>query len=139
MNHHDRLSDHFSRHVPADLDAFNADAPEELDLGFSIDQNVIRGDTARNFSGVIDRDRSAAMKIATQLALDQGRATGHITAAQVTFGSDMDFTVRPNGAAEAGGDFIIAQIKMRAALRTRGRGGRGNYFLLRMTLETFDR
>ena len=47
----DRAFGHdFTRHVAANFDALDADAPEELHIRFALDQNMFRGQPAGNFA-----------------------------------------------------------------------------------------
>src|SRR3954462_11634957 len=79
------------------------------------------------------------MQIAAQLAFDQRGAAGDIAAAEIPFRCDVDLAVSANRTAEAGRDFVITQIQMRAALWT-GRGARTrDDVLLGLAIEAFDR
>ena len=78
------------------------------------------------------------MKIAAQPAFNQSGLAYHATAAKITFTGKMDIAAGANASTEPTGDFVIAQVNVRAAGRAdcRGRGARN--LLFAFTFETFD-
>src|SRR4051812_21437418 len=93
---------------------------------------------SRNFAAKIDRSRAETMEVAPQLPFDQSGPAGNAAAAEIALGREMDFAVRPNRAAEARGDFIIAQVDVLAALRANRRGRGGADLLRGLTIEALD-
>src|SRR5437764_972010 len=78
------------------------------------------------------------MHVAAHFSLAQGGAAANARAGKITLRGQMNFAVRANGAAETRGDFVIAQIDVRAALRTNRRGGGRTDLLFRFAIETLD-
>src|SRR5205085_6457351 len=78
---------------------------------------VLSADPAGNFSDQIDGHRIFALEIATQFALNDRRTTNHARAAEIAFVREMNIATSANCPAEAGRDFVIAQIDMGAATR----------------------
>ncbi len=138
MNHDNSFGSYFASHVATNLDAFDADPAEKLDLGFPLNQHMLGREAAWDLPGVVDGGGPGTMKVAAELALDQSRATHDTAAAQIPPGGDVHLALRADRAAEAGGDFVVAEIEMRAALRAnRGAGGTRD-LLLRFAIEAFD-
>jgi hypothetical protein len=99
---------------------------------------VLRDEPTWNLTDKIDCGRVAALKIAAELALYQGRPADYTAAAQVTFRREMDFALSANCSAEAGRDLVILKIDVRTASRADARLGGPADFLLRLALEAFD-
>src|SRR5206468_2821980 len=78
------------------------------------------------------------MQIAAQPALNQSGLALHATAGKIAFAGKMHITAGANASTEPAGDFIIAQVNVRAAGRAdcRRRGARN--LLFAFTLETLD-
>ena len=78
------------------------------------------------------------MQIAAQPAFNQSGLALHATTGKITFAEKMHVTSGANASTEPAGDFVIAQVNMRAAGRTdcRRRGARN--LLFAFTLETLD-
>ena len=78
------------------------------------------------------------MQIAAQPAFNQSRPALHATAGQITFAVKMYIAASANASTESAGDFVIAQINMRAAGRADCgcRGARN--LLFAFTFETLD-
>ena len=78
------------------------------------------------------------MQIAAQPAFNQSGFAHHATASKITFAGKVHITARANASTEAAGDFVIAQVNMRAAGRAdcRRRGARN--LLFAFTLKTLD-
>ena len=78
------------------------------------------------------------MQIAAQPAFNQSGLALHATAGKITFAGKMHITAGANASTEPAGDFVIAQINVRAAGRTdcRCRGARN--LLFAFTFETLD-
>ena len=83
----------------------------------AFDADVVGGQAARDFADEIDRGDLFALQIAAKLAFDQGRFADHAGAAEIAFRSEMKFATSPNGSTKTGGNFVIAQIDVRAAAR----------------------
>ncbi len=78
------------------------------------------------------------MQIAAQPAFNQSGLALHATAGKITFAGKVNITAGANASTEPAGDFVIAQINMRAAGRTDCRcRGAGN-LLFTFTFETLD-
>ena len=86
----------------------------------------------------VDRGRSSAMQIAAQFSLDQGRVADDTGAANITFHRKMDITACANRSAEAGGDFVIAEIDVGAACWTDCRCCGAADLVFSLAFETFD-
>src|SRR5882724_11181146 len=99
---------------------------------------MLRGQAAGNFADKVDRGNLGALQIAAQLAFNQRVATHHARAAAVSFGSEIKIPAGANASAEAGRDFVIAQIDVRAATRTICRGSCVTDFLFSLALKTRD-
>ncbi len=78
---------------------------------------MLRREPSGDLAGEIDRGRTKALQIAAQFTFDQRRAARHVAAAEIAFRGQMDLPVGLNRAAEARGDFVVAQIDMLAAFR----------------------
>ena len=78
------------------------------------------------------------MQIAAQFAFYQGALANYATAAQIAFGCQMHVATRPNGSTEAAGNFVVAQINVRAARRADRRSRRATDLLFSLTFETFN-
>ena len=78
------------------------------------------------------------MQIAAQPAFNQSGLALHATTGKITFAGKMYIAAGANASTEPAGDFVIAQIYVRAAGRTdcRCRGARD--FLFAFTFETLD-
>ena len=78
------------------------------------------------------------MQIATQSTFNQSGLALHATAGKITFAGKMYIAAGANASTEPAGDFVIAQINVRAAGRTdcRCRGARN--LLFAFTFETLD-
>lgn len=78
------------------------------------------------------------MQIAAQPAFNQSGLALHATAGKITFAGKMYIAAGANASTEPAGDFVIAQINVRAAGRTdcRSRGARN--LLFAFTFETLD-
>src|SRR5205823_844473 len=83
--------------------------------------HMLSADAAGNFSNEVNRHRLLALKIATEFSFDDRRVTNHAGAAEITLVRQMDVAASPNRPAEAGGDFVIAEIDVCAAAGTIGR------------------
>ena len=78
------------------------------------------------------------MQIAAQPAFDQSALALHAAAGKVTLAGEMHIATGANASTETAGDFVIAQINMRATGWTdcRRRGARN--LLFAFTFETLD-
>ena len=78
------------------------------------------------------------MQIAAQPSFNQSGLAHHATAGKITFAGKVHITTGANASTEPAGDFVIAQVNVRAAGRAdcRGRGARD--LLLAFTFETLD-
>lgn len=78
------------------------------------------------------------MQIAAQPAFNQSGLALHATAGKITFAGKMYIAAGANASTEPAGDFVIAQINVRAAGRTdcRCRGARN--LLFAFTFEALD-
>ena len=78
------------------------------------------------------------MQIAAQPAFNQSGLALHATAGKITFAGKMHITAGANASTEPAGDFVIAQVNVRAAGRAdcRCRGARN--LLFAFTFETLD-
>ena len=126
----------YTGHAATNLNAFDLEAPEEMDVRFAIDHNPLRHQASRNFADEINRRRADAFHVAAQFSFDDGRVTDHARAAEIALGSQMDVAASPNRPAETGGDFVIAQIDMRTAAGAVGRRCLIADFVFALTLET---
>src|SRR5437588_7348563 len=138
MNDDGRVGHDLSAHPASNLDALHADLPEKLHVGFPLHQNVLGRQASRNLADVIYRRGAGTMHVAAHFSFDQGGAAANARAREIALRGQMDCAMRANGAAETRGDFVIAQIDVRAALRADRRGGRGTNLLFRFAIETFD-
>ena len=86
-----------------------------MNIGFALDDDVPCADTARNFACKVDRRGVLAMQIAAQSALYQCGLANDATAPQIAFACQMDVSTRSNRSAETTGDFVVAQVNVRAA------------------------
>src|SRR5437762_4959195 len=70
------------------------------------------------------------MQIAAQLAFNQSGLALHATADEITFAGKMHITAGANASTEPAGNFVIAQVNVRAAGRAdcRRRGARNLLF-----------
>jgi hypothetical protein len=78
------------------------------------------------------------MQIAAQPAFNQSGLALHATAGKITFPEKMHIAAGANATTESAGDFVIAQVNVRAAGRAdcRRRGARN--LLFAFTFETLD-
>ena len=78
------------------------------------------------------------MQIAAQPAFNQSGLALHATAGKIAFAGKMHITAGANASTEPAGNFVIAQVNVRAAGRAdcRRRGARN--LLFAFTFETFD-
>ena len=138
MNGDHCLSNDLTRHLPLDFDASRPDLASALNIGFTFDNYVSSAKPAGNSPGKINRRRVVAMQIAAQSAFYQGRPANHATAAQIAFAHEMHVAARSNRPAESAGDFVIAEIDMRAASRADCRRRRAADLLFPFTFEALD-
>ena len=78
------------------------------------------------------------MQIAAQPAFNQSGLALHSTAGKITLAGKMYIAASANASTEPAGDFIIAQIDVRAAGRTNGRCRGARYLLFAFTFEALD-
>ena len=78
------------------------------------------------------------MQIATQPAFNQSGLALHATAGKITFAGKMYIAAGANASTEPAGDFVIAQINVRAAGRTDCRRRCARNLLFPLTFETLD-
>ena len=78
------------------------------------------------------------MQISAQPAFNQSGLALHITTGKVTFAGKMYVAAGANAPTESAGDFVIAQINVRAAGRTNGRCRGARYLLFAFTFEALD-
>jgi hypothetical protein len=109
-----------------------------MDIGFAFDHDSARAQAPGDFAREIDGGRIVAMQIAAQPPFDDGATANDAAAGQVAFGGQMHVAAGPNGTAEAAGDFIIAQINVRAAPGANRGGRRAGDLLFAFAFETFD-
>ena len=78
------------------------------------------------------------MQISPQPAFNQSGLALHTTAGKITFAGKMHITAGANASTEPAGDFVIAQVNVRAAGRAdcRCRGARN--LLFAFTFKTLD-
>jgi hypothetical protein len=78
------------------------------------------------------------MQIAAQPAFNQSGLALHVTAGKITFAGKMHVTAGANASTKPTGDFVIAQVNVRATRWTDCRcRGAGN-LLFAFTFETLD-
>jgi len=109
-----------------------------MNIGFPLDDDTPRADPPRNFPCEVDRRRIVAMQIASESALNQSAPTDHTAATQIAFAREMYVPSCPNRAAETAGDFVVAQINVRAARRANCGSGGATNLLFPLTFETLD-
>ena len=78
------------------------------------------------------------MQIAAQPAFNQSGLALHATAGQITFAGKMHIAACANASTESAGDFVIAQINVRAAGGADCRCRRARNLLFAFTFETLD-
>ena len=78
------------------------------------------------------------MQIAAEPALQQGGSTNNIAAGQIAFAGQMHIATGSNAPAETAGDFVVAQIDVRATAWTNCRSGCARNLLFPLTFETLD-
>jgi hypothetical protein len=78
------------------------------------------------------------MQIAAQPAFNQSGLALHATAGKIAFAGKMHITAGANASTEPAGDFVIAQINVRAARRADGRRRGARNLLFAFTFETLD-
>ena len=78
------------------------------------------------------------MQIAAQPAFNQSGLALHATAGKITFAGKMYIAAGANASTEPAGDFVIAQINVRAAGRTDCGCRRARNLLFAFTVETLD-
>ena len=138
MNRHVRFRYDFAQHPSFDLNTGDADSPEELDVRFAFYDHVLRSQPSRDLPDEVDGRGPGTLQIAAQFSFDQGGTTNYVRAAEIPFGSKMQVAARANASAEAGGDFVIAQIDVRAASRAICRCGRVTDFMFSLAFEARD-
>src|SRR6266581_7549234 len=131
------LSDDLSGHPAFDLDVLRADRPKTVNVSFALNDYVPATDAPGDFPRVVNC-RRIAMQIAAQPALNQSGLALHATAGKIAFARKMHITAGANASTEPAGDFVIAQINVRAAggADCRCRGARN--LLFAFTFETLD-
>src|SRR5207302_8115122 len=80
--------------------------------------------------------RIFTLKIATKFPFNNGRVTNHAGAAEVAFVGQVHVAASANRSAEAGSDFVIAQIDVRTTAGAVGRGRLVAYFVFAFAFET---
>ena len=78
------------------------------------------------------------MQISAQPAFNQSGLALDVTAGKVTFAGKMHVATGANASTESAGDFVIAQINVRAAGRTDRRCRGARHLLFAFTFEAFD-
>ncbi|HEY4639427.1 MAG TPA: hypothetical protein VIG87_05850 [Candidatus Udaeobacter sp.] len=78
------------------------------------------------------------MQIAAQSTFNQSGLTLHATAGEIAFAGKMYIAAGANASAETAGDFVIAQIDVRAARWTDCRCCSARNLLFAFTFETLD-
>ena len=78
------------------------------------------------------------MEISAQPAFNQSGLALDATAGKITFAGKMYIAAGANASTESAGDFVIAQINVRAAGRTNGRCRGARYLLFAFTFEALD-
>jgi hypothetical protein len=78
------------------------------------------------------------MQIAAQPAFNQSGLALHAAAGKVTFAGKMYIPSSANASTETAGNFVIAQINVRAAGRTDRRRSGARNLLFAFTFETLD-
>src|SRR5258708_25554254 len=78
------------------------------------------------------------MQIAAQPAFNQSGLALHATAGKIAFAGKMHITAGANASTEPAGDFVIAQINVRAAGRADCRRRCARNLLFPFTFETLD-
>ena len=78
------------------------------------------------------------MQISPQPAFNQSGLALHTTAGKITFAGKMYVAASANASTEPAGDFVIAQINMRAAGRANRRRRGARNLLFAFTFETLD-
>src|SRR2546423_9243196 len=109
-----------------------------MHVRFPIDHDVLGNQASGDLADAINGRRAPAIHVAAHLAFDERGAASHCRAAQVALRRDVDFPLSLDRAAEAGRNFVTAQVDMRAALRAETRGRRGTDFVFRLAIEAFD-
>src|ERR1043165_1862665 len=132
-----RLSYNFSRHPAFDFDLFRADRPETVNVSFTIHDNEPGTDSAGHFPGIVNCCR-IALQIAAQPAFNQSVLAHHATTAKIPFAGKMHVTAGADAATEPAGDFVIAQVNVRAAGRTDCGCRCARNLLFAFTFETLD-
>ena len=107
-----------------------------LDVGFSFDRHVLSANAAGNFSDQVNRHRILALQIAAEFPFNDRRITNHARTAEIALAREMDVAASPNRSAKAGSDFVIAEIDVRAAAGTIGRGRLIANFVFAFAFET---
>ena len=135
--HCHRLSNNFSRHPAFNFDVLRADRPKTVNVSFPIHDYMPGANAAGDFPRVVNC-RRIALQIAAQPAFDQSGLAPHATAGQITFAGKMHVTAGANASTESAGDFVIAQINVRAAGRADCRRRCARNLLFPFTFETLD-
>jgi hypothetical protein len=78
------------------------------------------------------------MQIAAEPAFNQSGLALHATAGKIAFAGKMHITAGANASTEPAGDFVIAQINVRAAGRADCRRRCARNLLFPFTFETLD-
>jgi hypothetical protein len=99
---------------------------------------MVRGETARKFPDEVDRGGIGALQIAAKSSFNNGVSANHTRAAQIAFGGKVKIAARANASAEAGRDFVIAQIDVRAATWTICRCGGLTDFVFALAFKAGD-
>ena len=131
------LSDNLSGHPAFDFDVLRADRPKTVNVSFAFNDYVPAADAAGDFPGVVNC-RRIAMQIAAQPAFNQSGLALHATTGKITFAGKVHITACANAPTEPAGDFVIAQVNVRAAGRADGRCRGARNLLLAFTFETLD-
>ena len=136
----DRAGGHdFAGHAALDVDVGHPHPPKALNVRFSLNNQVLSANAAGNFPDQVDRHRIFALKISAHFPFDDGRGTNHTCAAEIALARQMDIAASANRATEAGGDFVIAEINVRAATGTIGRARGIADFMFAFAFETRDK
>ncbi len=109
------LGNDLSRHSSLNFDAFRLEPAKAMNVSFALDDDTPRTDSARNLACEVNRGGIVTMQIAAESALDQSRLANYTAAAQIAFGRQMHVAARSNRSAKTAGDFVVAQIDVRAA------------------------
>lgn len=138
MNRDRAGSDDFCRHPPSDVDVVYSHPPKTLNVRLTFDRHLVGPEAPWDLSNQTDCHRILALKIPAQFSFDDRGMASDTRTAEIAFAGQIQIAARANGSAEAGGNFVITKVDVRAATGAISRRGRVTNFMFAFAFKTGD-